>query len=208
VTTDGLVSELADTIASVSGRVRVAVDGAAPTRPGALADELVDPLRVRGRQVLRVGAAGFLRPASLRFERGRLAPDSFYSDWLDVGGLAREVLRPLAPGGSGRVLPSRWDAVTDRASRAEYVTVPECGVVLVDGSLLLGQGLDFDLTVHLALSAGALERQLAADDQWTLPAYTRYAAEVDPELLADVVVRMDHGNRPAIVHNRPRDGWA
>jgi hypothetical protein len=208
VTTDGLIAELADTIASMTGWVRVAVDGAPPTRPGALADELVDPLRVRGRQVLRVSAAGFLRPASLRFERGRTDPDSFYSDWLDVGGLAREVLGPLAPGGSGRVLPSRWDAVADRASRAEYVMMADGGVVLVDGALLLGHGLDFDLTMHLALSVGALERQLAPDDRWTLPAYARYANEVAPERLADVVVRMDHGNRPAIVHNRPRDGWA
>lgn len=208
VTTGGLVTELAETIASVAGWVRVAVDGAPPALPGALADELVDPLRVRGRQVLRVRAADFLRPASLRFEHGRTDPDAFYSDWLDVGGLAREVLRPLAPGGSGRVLPSRWDPVADRASRAEYVTVPEGGVVLVDGSMLLGQGLDFDLTVHLALSPGALERQLAADERWTSPAYARYATEVDPEGIADVVVRMDHGSRPAIVHNRPRDGWA
>jgi hypothetical protein len=207
ISIDGLLTELADTIAASSPgrRLRVALDGAPPTRPGALADGLVDPVRLRGRQVQRIRAADFLRPASLRFERGRTDPDSFYDDWLDTGALAREVLDPLAPGGSGRVLPSLWDAEADRASRAGYVTLPPGGVVVVDGALLLGRGLEFDLTVHLALSPAALDRQVADADRWTLPAYGRYADEVDPERRADVVVRMDHGNRPAVLHNRAYD---
>ena len=208
ISTAALIAELAETVAgrAPGAWLRVAVDGAPPARPGALADGLVDPLRLRGRPVLRVHAHDFLRPASLRFERGRADPDSFYDDWLDVGGLAREVLGPLAPGGSGRVLPSRWDAEADRASRAAYVPLAEGGVLLLDGPLLLGRGLEFDLTVHLALSPAALDRQLADEDRWTRPAYGRYAAEVDPERIADVVVRMDHGDRPAIVHNRALHG--
>ncbi len=208
ISTAALIAELAATVAdrSPGAWLRVAVDGAPPTRPGALADDLVDPVRLRGRPVLRVRAQDFLRPASLRFERGRTDPDSFYDDWLDLGGLAREVLGPLAPGGSGRVLPSRWDAEADRASRADYVPLAEGGVLLLDGTLLLGRGLDFDLTVHLALSPAALDRQLAEDDRWTRPAYSRYAAEIDPARTADVVVRMDHGDRPAVLHNRALPG--
>ncbi|HEX3648162.1 MAG TPA: uridine kinase [Pseudonocardiaceae bacterium] len=206
ITTDGLVDELADTIggAAPGSWPRVALDGAPPAGPDELADRLVDPLRLRGRQVLPVRTADYLRPASLRLEHGRTDPDAFYDDWLDTGGLAREVLGPLAPGGTGRVLPARWDAAADRASRVDYVTLPAGGVVLVSGALLLGRGLEFDLTVHLALSPAALARQIGEDDRWTLPAYDRYTAEVDPELVADVVVRMDHRDRPAVVHNRAR----
>ena len=79
-------------------------------RPGPLADALVDPLRVRGHPVVRVRAADQLRPASLRLERGRTDPDSFYDDWLDADGLRREVLDPLGPGGavgSGRCAGTR-----------------------------------------------------------------------------------------------------
>jgi hypothetical protein len=203
-----LVAELAETVTGRSPGtwLRVAVDGAPPTRPGALADDLVDPLRLRGRPVLRVRAEDFLRPASLRFERGRTDPDSFYDDWLDTGGLAREVLGPLGPDGTGRVLPALWDADADRASRAGYVTLAAGGVLLLDGALLLGRGLDLDLTVHLALSPAALDRQLADDDRWTRPAYQRYATEVTPERAADVVVRMDHGDRPAVLHNTALPG--
>src|SRR5690349_3547810 len=94
VSPDVLVTELADLIDSRPGTpwLRVAVDGPPPAGPDALADALVDPLRVRGRPVQRVRAADFLRPASVRLERGRTNPDAYYEDWLDVRGLTREVL--------------------------------------------------------------------------------------------------------------------
>jgi len=202
VTREGLVEHLADALATRAadaGWLRVGIDGSAPTRPAALADALVDPLRVRGRPVLRVSAAGFWRPASLRFERGREDPDARYENWLDEGALVREVLDPLGPGGSGRYLPSLWDADRDRATRAAYADAPPGAVLIVDGSLLLGRWLPFDVVVHLALSPGALARQLPSEQRWALPAYQRYAADVAPEEVADVVVRVDHADRPALV---------
>ncbi|MBP2704555.1 uridine kinase [Microbispora sp. RL4-1S] len=195
-----LVEELADRIAATPAPwVRVAVDGAPPAATDRLADELLAPLRLRGREALRVPAAGFLRPASLRFEFGRTDPDAFYDDWLDVGGLVREVLAPLEPGATGRVLPSLWDSERDRATRAAHVTLPPGGVVLVDGPLLLGRGLPFDLTVHLSMSPAALARRTDEDDRWTLPAYERYEREVDPVRTADVAVRVEDVRRPALV---------
>src|SRR4051812_11973694 len=157
-----LIDELAERIAPVrrSSWARVAIDGAPPTRPEDLADALVDPLRLRGREVLRVSAGDFLRPASLRFEYGRDDPDLYYTDWLDERGLVREVLAPLEPDGSGRVLPSLWDSAADRPTRASYVTLREGGVLLLDGALLLGRGLPFDHAVHLSLSPSALARRI------------------------------------------------
>jgi hypothetical protein len=192
---DALITELVERIDALprSGRARVIVDGAAATSPSALADALVAPLRTLGRPVLRVSAADFLRPASLRLEHGRFDPDAFRDDWLDTGGLLREVLRPLQPGGSGRVLPSLWDAAADRASRANYVELGEGGVLLLDGTLLLDRGLPAELGVHLWLSAGALARQTTPEWQWTLPAYEGYTPH------AEVLVRYDHADRPALV---------
>jgi hypothetical protein len=196
-----LVEELADLIAGRPGEpwLRVAVDGAAPARPHDLADALADPLRVRGRPVRRVRADDFLRPASLRLERGRTNPDAFYEDWLDVRGLTREVLAPLGRDGTGKILPSLWDTGTDRATRAGYVTLPPGGVLLLSGTLLLGTGLPLDLVVHLELSPAALARRTPDGERWTLPAYLRYVSEVDPALLADVVVRVDDPRHPAVV---------
>ncbi|QKV79093.1 uridine kinase [Amycolatopsis sp. Hca4] len=191
-----LAEELTDRIDALTGpRLAVAVDGAAgATATAELADALVDPLRLRGRATLRVSAGDFLRPASLRFEHGRTNPDARYTDWLDLGALRREVLEPLK--GSGEVLPSLWDAGRDRATRAERVPLPEGAVVLLDGELLLGAGLAFDLAVHLWLSPAALRRRVP--DTWAIPAYERYEEEADPSSLADVVVRVDDPRHPAL----------
>lgn len=196
-----LVEQLADRIAEHPREtwVRVALDGAPAAQPGRLARELIDPLRLRGRAALHVSAGDYLRPASLRLEFGRTDPDVFYDEWLDAKGLIREVLGPLGPGGSGKVLPALWDADRDRASRSEYTTLAPGGVLLLDGTLLLGRGLPFEFAVHLWLSPAALARRTTPDAVWTLPAFERYADEADPLSTADVVVRMDDPRHPALV---------
>jgi hypothetical protein len=201
VSVEILTEELADLIASrePDNYLRVAVDGAPAADPDRLADALVDPLRVRGRPAIRIRTADFLRPASLRLEFGRENPDSFYEGWFDEAGLAREVLEPAGPGGDGRVLTRLWNAATDRAAREPYERLEKGAILLVSGPLLLGGGLSFDLAVHLEMSAAALGRRAAAGDRWTLPAYARYAEEVDPAAFADVVVRVDDPRRPAVV---------
>lgn len=204
---DLLVDELADRaaarLAAIGSRwLRVAIDGPPPAEPDRWAAAIVDPMRVRGHPALHVRAEDFLRPASLRLEFGRTNPDAFYEGWLDAAGLRREALDPLGAGGTGRILPALWNAVTDRATRADYVALPPGGVLLVSGALLLGGGLPFDLTVHLSMSAAALARRTAADLAWTLPAYARYAEQVDPAGLADVVVRVDDPRHPAVVEAR------
>jgi hypothetical protein len=201
---DVLVEELAELLASrkPDSFLRVGVDGPPAAAPDRLADALVDPLRVRGRPAIRITTVDFLRPASLRLEFGRRNPDSFYDGWFDEAGLAREVLNPAGPGGSGRVLTRLWNPDTDRAAREPYRDLPTGAVVLVSGPLLLGGGAAFDVTVHLEISAAALARRTAETDRWTLPAYERYAREVDPASFADVVLRVDDPRHPAMVLER------
>ena len=193
----GVLRDLVVARVPVGGRRVVLVDGAPPTRPGDLADALVGPLRAAGRAAVRVRAADFLRPASVRLEHGRYDPDAYLEDRLDVGALVREVLRPFAA--TGRYLPSLWDAVADRATRARPVQAPPGAVLVLDGDLLLGRGLPADLTVHLAVRPATLARRLPEEDRWVLPAFARYATEVGPEGVADVVARVDDPAHPALV---------
>ena len=203
VSFDVLTEELADRIAAFDAEhVRVAVDGAPAAAPDRLADALVAPLRLRGRPALRIAADDFLRPASLRLEFGRTNPDAFYDGWLDEAGLRREVLEPAGPGGSGRILTKLWNARTDRSAREPYTPLPPRAVVVVSGPLLLGGGLSFDLSVHLQMSAAALSRRTEPPQRWTLPAYERYADEVDPASFADLVIRVDDPRRPAMILDR------
>jgi hypothetical protein len=195
---DVLAEELADDLASrgPDGFLSVAIDGPPPARPDRLAASLVDPLRARGRAALAVATSGFLRPASIRFERGRTNPDSFYEAWFDLPALQREVLGPLET--TGRVLPDLWDPETDRATRSPYVELPPGGVLLLHGPLLLGAGLAVDYSVHLLMTPAALRRRTDPDHRWTLPAYDRYTDEVAPASWADVVIRSDDPDHPAI----------
>lgn len=177
--------------------LRIGIDGAPAARPGDLARRIGEALRIRGREVVVAGTGGFLRPASLRYEYGREDPDTYYSGWFDTGALWREVFGPLEAGGTGRVLPDLWDPRTDRATRSAPVELPPGGVLLLHGPFLLGQWFPLDLSVHLRLSAAALERRTDAGERWTLPAFARYEDEVGPGDAADVLVRADDPRHPA-----------
>ncbi|MCK0118548.1 uridine kinase [Isoptericola sp. S6320L] len=199
MTSDGVVGHV---VALVLGRpadrpVRLLVDGHPSTQPAVFADALVDPLQTAGRPVARVRTRDFWRPASLRLEQGRRDPDALLDEWIDVDGLNREVLTSVAR--RGRWLPTLRDPETDRSTRAAPVDALPGTVVVLDGSLSLGRGLDVDLTVHLALRPATETRNTPLEDAWTLAAYGRYRRETGPERIADVVVRSDHPDRPAVV---------
>lgn len=175
--------------------LRVAIDGPPCARPGELGSALVEALRLRGRPGAHVAASSFWRDASLRLEHGREDVDE-YANWLDADALCREVLLPVAADGS--YLPSLRDPRTNRSTREPVRSLPSGGVLIVTGELLLGRGLPFDRVVHLAMSAPARARHTPEEDAWTLPAFDRYDAEVAPEQLADVVIRLEDPRRPAI----------
>lgn len=200
VSAELLVERVADAALARAGRadtpVRLLVDGHPSTHPDRLADALVAPLQTAGRRVARVRVADYLRSRSLRLERGRDDPDSLLDGWIDVEALNREVLRRVVE--RGEYLPSLRDPDTDRATRAAYVPAGPGTVVVLDGALAIARGLDVDVAVHLALKPGTLRRRTPDEEAWALPAYERYAAQA--ERAADLLVRVDHPDHPALVH--------
>lgn len=178
--------------------LRVAVDGADAAVPGALADAVAALLREQGRPCVRVSLAHWLRPASVRLEHGHTDPESYRHGWFDLGALGREVLDPLGPSGDGQWLPTLWDSVRDRATRARREQAGPATVLLVDGPMLLGRSLPFELTVHLHLSAAALHRRTPPEQRWTLPVLLEHENEARTDDAADLLVRADHADRPAL----------
>ncbi|MEU4360941.1 uridine kinase [Promicromonospora sp. NPDC023987] len=174
--------------------VRLLVDGHPSTHPERLADALVVPLEAAGRPAARVSVSDFLRPRSLRLERGREDPDSLLDDWIDVGALNREVLTRVVD--RREYLPSLRDPDTDRATRADYLDAAAGTVVVLDGALAIGRGLAVDIAVHLALKPATLRRRTPSGETWAVPAYERYAQEIDG--VPDLVVRIDHPDHPAL----------
>lgn len=196
LTPDGLVAALVARTDEYDGVRRVCIDGAPATDPHALGARVVAALAGR-RPVVHVRADDFWRPAGQRFEYGRQDPQAYLDTWLDVDALRREVLDSAEARGS--VLPGLRDPRTDRSLRLSPVELGENAVVVVTGTALLGRWLPFELTVHLRMSPAALARRTPADEAWTLEALAQYAAEVDPETSADLVVRCDDPLHPALV---------
>src|SRR5687768_8892138 len=77
-----LLEALADRIAAVvrPHPLRVAIDGVDGVGKTTLANELVDPLRRRGRPVIRASIDGFHNPRSVRYRLGRSSPEGYYKD--------------------------------------------------------------------------------------------------------------------------------
>jgi hypothetical protein len=193
---DRLAATVTDWLAGSTATLRVAVDGAPCTEPDAFAASLVPLLEAAGRPVGHVRAVTFWRDASLRLEYGREDVDS-YASWLDADALRREVLEPATE--RAEYLPSLRDPQTNRSTREPPRPVPTGTILLVSGSLLLGRGLPFDRSVHLALSPAALARRTPPDQAWTLPAYESYASATRPAATADLVVKLDDPRHPALL---------
>ena len=177
---------------------RVALDGPAAAGPDELADAVAAVLRSRGRSASVITASSYWRDASLRLEYGHTDVTSYAHEWLDASALTREVLVPLGPGGSRRFLPALRDPATNRSARVPYRVAAPDEIVVVAGELLLGHGLEFDVTVHLALSPAARRRRTAADRAWTLPAHDRYDVDVEPDRVAGLVIRWNDPQHPAL----------
>lgn len=201
VSADSLPDRLSEYLVGrhpVEHPLRVGFDAPGCCDIGALAATAGSSLTTLGHPTAVVGADTFYRDASLRYEYGKQDVESFYSGWLDVAAVQREVLRPLGPGGDRHYLPSLRDPVTNRSTREPARRLPRNGVLILHGSLLLGAGLELDVAVHFNVSRQARRRLTAADHAWTLPAYDRYDIDVDPSGVADLVVRYDDPRHPAV----------
>jgi hypothetical protein len=199
---------VARTAARQGRAVRVGVDGAVPDDGGALADVVARRLTADGVPAGRVRQRDFELPRSQRLEYGATDPDVLWEGWYDDGALRREVLDPLGPDGASTKHPMRWlpslrDPLTDRSTRAELRDCPPGAVLVLDGRFLLRGDLavGFDVVVHLQTSPAAQRRRLPDDDETarTVPSWQRYLDECDPSARADLVVRFDHPDRPALL---------
>ncbi|MBS9372505.1 hypothetical protein [Rhodococcus sp. B50] len=190
LTPEALAVSVADRAEALTGTVCVAVSAPDAADPVELARRIAAELRTRGRAADVVELHDFVRPASLRLEHGRTDPYSYRHDWFDYTALDREVVRALRE--QHRWLPRLWDEDTDRSARELPRGAAHDQVLVVAGPMLLGRGLDFDVTVSLTMSRGALERRTRTEDHWTITALLEHG-ETD----ADVLVRYDHPTRPA-----------
>jgi len=117
VTRAACLDELAAAIVAVQldHPTRVAIDGVDGAGKTTLADELVDPIRRAGREVIRGSVDGFHNPQAVRYTRGSDSPDGYFLDSFDYAALRRELLEPLGPTGQRSFRTAVFDYRSDRA---------------------------------------------------------------------------------------------
>ncbi|MBL1076752.1 hypothetical protein JK358_20350 [Nocardia sp. 2] len=193
--TPGSLAELvAERAFGLPGAGVIAIDGADAADPVPFAHRVAD-LGVRyGRESGVVAVHDFIRPASLRLEFGHTDELSYRTAWFDYAALDREVVQALRE--RQRWLPALWDEHTDRSARARPLAAQPNTVLILAGPMLLGRGLEFDLTVRLQMSAAALRRHTAPAEQWTIPVLLQHDQETTEQ--PDLTVRWDHPDRPAL----------
>lgn len=202
------IADLADRLvpdaAEAGVGVRLGIDSAVDADGQDLADLVAADLSARGRGALRVRAVDFLHRRSIRLEHGPGDVDAVFDRTVDWAALLREVLEPMGEPAGPRWLPRLWDAAADRPAREAARDAVPGTVVVVDGPYLLRWELSgaFDAAVHLDLSSGVLGRRFPLSDDPRPAAWRRYLDGTDPASRADLVVRYDHPDRPAVVGRR------
>ncbi len=188
-----LVQECVQRCAELPAIAVVGVDGATASSPDVFAGKIVDGLQTGGRAAAVVSTADFMRPASLRLEWGRSDAGSYRENWYDFAAIEREVIDAVRE--HRRWLPRLWDPVRDRSYRDHREAATDHQILVLAGPMLRTHGLDLDLTIHLAMSEGALRRRTPHDEHWTIAPLLDDEKEATP---ADIEVRYDHPDRPAI----------
>ncbi|WP_280255070.1 hypothetical protein [Nocardia wallacei] len=193
ITADALADLVTERALALPRPAVVAVDGADAADPVGFARTVAARLPALGRPSGVVALHDYVRPASLRLEYGR-DETTYRTAWFDYPGLDREVLQALRR--RHRWLPALWDESSDRSARATVLPATPATVLFVAGPMLLGRGLDFDLTIELRLSEPALRRTTAPADAFTVDALLHHRRSTSEE--PDVLVNWDHRDRPAV----------
>ena len=216
-----LLDTLADTITSVvrPHPIRVAIDGVDGVGKTTLADELVEPLRHRGRPVIRASIDGFHHPRSVRYRLGRSSPEGYVRDSFNHDALTAVLLRPLGAGGSRCYQRAVFDYRTDSAVDAPIEVAPANAILLFDGVFLHRQELreHWDFSVFLdapfAVTIARCARRDGGSPDVDAPANRRYIEgqqiylrESEPMRRATIVIRNDDLSSPEIAPGIPEPG--
>jgi uridine kinase len=195
--------------------LRVAVDGITSSGKTTFAREVAEAVSAQGRPVARVSMDGYHHRRAHRHRQGRLSADGYYEDAYDLDRAARELLRPLGPGGTGRYRDRIIDLATDEPADSWAEAAPGT-VLVVDGSFLqraeLREHWDeviyLDVAFEIALARGvardatAFGGRDAATEAFTQRYHAaghRYLAEVDPRRRATIVIDNNDLARPRLV---------
>lgn len=191
------------------------MDGRTASGKTTLADELSKVIEQSGRPVIRTSIDGFHRPKAERYARGRYSAEGYYRDARDLDAIITLLLKPLARDGNRQYCTASFDLAGDVPLRPQFHIAEPHAVLVVDGTFLQRPELRawWDFTVFVDVDESVAEQRGIARDAAHLrdeglatrlfaqryrPAFSLYAAEVDPKADADAVFDNNDFNNPTL----------
>lgn len=195
---------------------RVAIDGVDGSGKTTMADELIEPIRRAGREVIRASVDGFHNPRAVRYTRGPDSPEGYFLDSFDYAAVKRELLEPLGPAGGGKFRTAVFDYRTDQPVESPRRAARRDAVLLFDGVFLSRPELQgsWDLTVWLHVPFEVtVERAVARDsrnggdavvtrgkyEHRYVPGQRLYLTQCRPQERADIIVDNTALDRPKVM---------
>ena len=220
-----LIEEISSVIVLIErpDPIRVAIDGVDAAGKTTLANELADPVKTRGRAVIRASVDGFHNPRHIRYREGADSPEGYFRDSFDYDTLKSILLDPLGPGGSLQYRSAAFDYRTDSSVTAPMLRALGDAVLLFDGIFLQRQELDhcWDLTIFVEASfettlrrgreravteCGSDDGVLTAHNRRYMPGQRLYLNDCRPAERADIIVDNDDLSCPSIHHRSQNAG--
>ena len=204
---------LADLVEALgSRRVRVGIDGRTASGKTTLGDELAGHLAGRGREVFRASLDDFKRPWAERHLYDRASGAGYYRNAFDLNAIRRLLLEPAAPNGSGNVALCSIDPLTQINHQSAQLAMPADAILVVDGVFAFRPELNhcwelriwLDTDLELSVRRGTA-RDVSRDGPQLVETLHRdrygalenlYAAEVDPIVVADMVIDNNDFEQP------------
>lgn len=210
---DQFLDQVSDIITTMNlpHPVRVAIDGIDGAGKTTLADDLVEPILRRGREVIRASIDSFHNPRALRYRLGRRSPEGYFYESFNHDALIESLLVPLGPNGDRRYRTAAFDYNDDAPVVSPLRRATDNAVLLFDGVFLLRPQLIgfWDLKVFLATTFENARLRCAERDgenvylaEWEaryVEGQKLYLAECQPETTADILVDYNDPHDPVIV---------
>ena len=208
-----LIEELVSRITSVKKPrpIRVAIDGVDGAGKTTLADELAEPIRRRGRPVIRASIDGFHNPQNVRYRRGRHSPEGFFRDSFNHDALIESLLLPLGPGGSRRYRHAVFNHLTDTEVEAPIETAAHDAILIFDGIFVHRPKLSsywdfsifldtrFDVSIPRTARRGGGSPEVEAEENRRYVKGQRlYLRECAPKSLATIIVDNNDLENPSL----------
>jgi uridine kinase len=193
----------------------VGIDGLSASGKTTLADTLAQKLEESNRHVIQANMDGFHNPKAYRYRQGS-TPEGYYQDSFNHKAIAQVLLEPLSSGNLNykkAVFNYKIDSKVDspeETAKTDSILIME-GVFLYRPEqvtyfdLKIFLDVDFDIIVQRALKRnrdleyiGSEQDIINTYEKRYIPGQKLYLEEVNPKIIADVVVQNGDWENPVI----------